>query len=55
MGLGVTYLSMASSAIASVGVQLGNVTLKQCQDAAEAVLRCATVEEAKATAAQLLA
>jgi len=55
VGLGVTYLSMASSAIASVGVQLGNVTLKQCQDAAEAVLRCATVEEAKATAAQLLA
>ncbi len=54
VGLGVTSLSMASSAIAAVGVQLASVTLAQCQDAAAAVLACATVEETKAVARDLL-
>ncbi len=54
LGLGVTSLSMASSAIAAVGVQLGSVTLQQCQDAAEQVLACPTAAEAKELARQLL-
>jgi phosphotransferase system enzyme I (PtsI) len=54
VGLGVTSLSMASSAIAAVGVQLASVTLQQCQDAAAAVLACGTVEETKAVARELL-
>ncbi len=54
VGLGVTSLSMASSAIAAVGVQLQSVTLEQCRQAAEAVLACGTVEQTKAVAAELL-
>ena len=44
---------MASSAIAAVGVQLGSVTLQQCQDAAEQVLACPTAAEAKEFARRL--
>lgn len=54
VGLGVTSLSMASSAISAVGVQLESVTLKQCQRAAKAVLACGTSDETKAAARDLL-
>lgn len=38
VGLGVTSLSMAAPTVGSVGVQLSDVTLKQCEDAAQAAL-----------------
>lgn len=39
IGMGVTSLSMASGAISYVGSRLSEVTLEQCQQAAEAVLQ----------------
>jgi len=54
IGLGVTSLSMASSAIAAVGVQLESVTLEQCQKAAKKVLQCSTSEDTKELARTLL-
>ena len=38
VGMGVTSLSMASSAISGVGAQLGQVSLEQCHAAADAVV-----------------
>lgn len=38
IGLGVTSLSMAASAVSGVGAQLASVTFEQCEQAAEAVL-----------------
>ena len=54
IGLGVSSLSMAPAALAGVGIQLGEVTLSQCQEAAEAVLRTTTTEQARATAREML-
>jgi phosphotransferase system enzyme I (PtsI) len=55
IGLGITSLSMATSAIPAVGVQLSQVTLAECQAAAAEVLACATAQQAKDKAAELLA
>ncbi|MFR9287924.1 MAG: phosphoenolpyruvate--protein phosphotransferase, partial [Varibaculum cambriense] len=38
IGMGVTSLSMATSAIPSVGSQLGQVTKEQCERAAQEIL-----------------
>jgi phosphotransferase system enzyme I (PtsI) len=38
VGLGISSLSMARTALSAVGVQLGQVTLAQCQEAAQAAL-----------------
>ncbi|MFP5415951.1 MAG: phosphoenolpyruvate--protein phosphotransferase [Actinomycetes bacterium] len=54
IGLGITSLSMAVNAIPAVGVQLGKVTLQQCQDAAAQVAAARNSRDAKARAAQLL-
>lgn len=54
LGFGVTSLSMATAAIPAVGVQLSKVTLAQCQQAAERVLRASSPEEAKAIAIEVL-
>lgn len=54
VGLGVSYLSMAASAVAPVGVQLAGVTLAQCKAAAAQVLECSTAAEAKEVAHRLL-
>ncbi|MGL5406593.1 MAG: phosphoenolpyruvate--protein phosphotransferase [Propionibacteriaceae bacterium] len=54
LGLGVGYLSMASSAIAAVGVQLGNVTMVQCQQAAQAALTSLTAAEARIVVKEIL-
>lgn len=54
IGLGLTSLSMAPNALAAVGLQLGSVSLEQCQQAAAAVLRCTTAREARSTAHELL-
>jgi len=54
IGIGVTSLSMASSAIAAVGVQLETMTLEQCQKAAKKVLACSTSAETKEMARVLL-
>lgn len=54
IGLGVTSLSMAVTAIPAVGVQLGKVTLQQCRDAAEQVAATRNARDAKDLAAQLL-
>ena len=49
-GLGVTSLSAAAAAIQGVGAKLAQVTLQQCQTAADAVLGTATAAEARAAA-----
>lgn len=54
LGLGVTSLSMAPTAIPAVGVQLATVTLEQCRAAAQEVLATSTSLEAKERAAELL-
>ena len=54
LGLGVSSLSMATNAIPAVGVQLANVTLLQCQEAAQQVVRSRNAADAKALAAELL-
>lgn len=54
-GMGISYLSMAAPAIASVGVTLEAVTMSQCQAAAERVLSEATdAAHARELAAQVL-
>ena len=53
-GLGVTSLSAAAAAVTGVGAKLASVTLQQCQDAAEAVLRTASAAEARAAAIAVL-
>jgi phosphotransferase system enzyme I (PtsI) len=50
VGLGVSSLSAAAAAISAVGAKLGQVTLAQCQAAAEAALNTATAAEARAAA-----
>ena len=54
LGMGVTSLSMAASAVAAVGVQLESVTLEQCQEASAKVLAMSTAAETKALAQELL-
>jgi phosphotransferase system enzyme I (PtsI) len=49
-GLGVTSLSAAAAAIQGVGAKLAQVTLQQCQAAADAVLGTATAADARAAA-----
>ncbi|MGB3483462.1 MAG: putative PEP-binding protein, partial [Mycobacterium sp.] len=54
VGLGVSSLSAASAAVRAVGAKLSTVTLKQCQDAAEAVLNTASAASARAAAQAVL-
>jgi phosphotransferase system enzyme I (PtsI) len=54
IGLGVTSLSAAASAVTPVGAKLSTVTLQQCKDAAEAVLATAGPAEARAAAQSVL-
>jgi phosphoenolpyruvate-protein phosphotransferase (PTS system enzyme I) len=53
-GLGVTSLSAAFAAVQGVGAKLGQVTLQQCRDAADAVLGTATAADARAAALAVL-
>ena len=53
-GLGVTSLSAAASAVTPVGAKLASVSLRQCRDAAEAVLATAGPAEARAVARAVL-
>ena len=53
-GLGVTSLSMASSAIPAVGARLASVTSAQCQEAGRAVLTAPDSRSARAEAARIL-
>ena len=55
VGLGLSSLSMAPTAVAAVGIQLSTVTLQQCRQAADAVLRCTTAGQARSVARQQLA
>jgi len=54
IGLGVTSLSAAASAVTPVGAKLATVTLQQCKDAAEAVLATSGPSEARAAAQAVL-
>lgn len=54
VGLGVSSLSAASTAIAGVGAKLAQVTLAQCRAAADAALATATAAEARAAATAAL-
>lgn len=53
-GLGISSLSAASAALTRVGVKLASVTMRQCQEAAAAVLVAAGAAEARAAAAEIL-
>jgi phosphoenolpyruvate-protein phosphotransferase (PTS system enzyme I) len=50
VGLGVTSLSAAAAAVPGVGAKLASVTLRQCRDAADAVLATATPADARSAA-----
>jgi phosphotransferase system enzyme I (PtsI) len=54
IGLGVTSLSAAASAVAPVGAKLASVTLDECRAAASAVLDTADPMSARAAARKLL-
>lgn len=54
VGLGVTSLSTAATAIGGVGAKLATVTHRQCQEAANLVLVTASADEARTTARDLL-
>ncbi len=54
LGLGVESLSMASTAIPAVGVQIGQVTMGQCERAAQLALDAPTSEKAQAAASGAL-
>ncbi|MDT5014493.1 MAG: phosphoenolpyruvate-protein phosphotransferase system enzyme, partial [Mycobacterium sp.] len=54
VGLGVTSLSAAAAAIQGVGAKLGQVSLQQCREAADAVLVTATPADARAAAVAVL-
>ncbi|GFG57028.1 phosphoenolpyruvate-protein phosphotransferase [Mycolicibacterium murale] len=53
-GLGVSSLSAASAAVRAVGATLSAVTLAQCREAADAVLRTASAAQARAAALAVL-
>ncbi len=50
IGMGITSLSMATSAVSSVGAQLAQVTMAQCREAATAVRSARDSKEARARA-----
>ncbi|MGI8614296.1 MAG: phosphoenolpyruvate--protein phosphotransferase [Nocardioidaceae bacterium] len=54
VGLGVTSLSVATSAAAAVGARLAAVTHQQCAAAAEAAVACDSAEAARAAALRAL-
>ncbi|WP_122820859.1 phosphoenolpyruvate--protein phosphotransferase [Varibaculum vaginae] len=54
VGMGVTSLSMASSAIPGVGAQLEQVTKEQCENAAQAILTAEDSGDARAKARRAL-
>ena len=54
IGMGVTSLSMAASAIPGVGAQLEQVTKKQCENAAQAILTAKDSGDARAKARRAL-
>ena len=54
VGLGVSSLSAAASAVTPVGAKLASVTLQQCHDAAEAVLATASPAQAREAATAVL-
>ena len=49
-GLGVSSLSAAATAVSAVGAKLASVTLRQCREAADAVLATGAPAEARAAA-----
>ena len=53
-GLGISSLSAASPVLTRVGAKLASVTMRQCQEAAAAVLVAAGAAEARAAAAEIL-
>ena len=53
-GMGVTSLSAAAAAVRGVGSKLAQVTLKQCSEAAEAVLATGSAADARAAALAVL-
>ncbi|ANW66893.1 phosphoenolpyruvate--protein phosphotransferase [Mycobacterium sp. djl-10] len=53
-GMGVSSLSAASAAVRAVGATLSAVTLAQCREAADAVLRTASAAQARAAALAVL-
>ena len=55
VGLGVTSLSMAASAVSGVGAQLATVTFEQCEQAAQAVLDATDSAAARERARKVLA
>ncbi|WP_435744116.1 phosphoenolpyruvate--protein phosphotransferase [Nocardioides sp. SYSU DS0663] len=55
VGLGVTSVSMAETAVRSVGARLGTVTFERCEEAAEAALGADDPAAARAAAAEVLA
>jgi len=54
VGLGVSSLSAAASAVTPVGAKLASVTLQQCRDAAEAALATASPAQAREAATTVL-
>lgn len=54
VGLGVTSLSMAASAVSGVGAQLATVTFEQCEQAAQAVLDATDSASARERARKVL-
>ena len=54
VGLGITSLSCAASAVAGVGSKLGTVTLADCQRAAEAALAAPDPHASRAAAREVL-
>lgn len=54
VGLGVTSLSMAGSAVSAVGAQLATVTFEQCEQAAQAVLEASDSAAARERARKVL-
>ncbi len=54
VGMGVTSLSMAASAVSAVGAQISAVSLEQCQNAAEAVKNARGSGEARTLAREAL-
>ncbi len=54
IGMGITSLSMATSAISSVGAQLSQVTMAQCRGAASAVRSARDAKEARSLARSAL-
>jgi phosphotransferase system enzyme I (PtsI) len=55
VGLGVTSLSAAATALPGVGARLGKVTLEQCRAAADAALDARTAAAARDAAREALA